>query len=361
MSGLKIIHVIQGIVVHGAEKMLVDMAIYQKKAGNDVIVVSQYSRQENEYEKMLDDAGIRTVYFGKPLGFNFKHMLELTRFMKKEKPDVVHTHLHAAVYLLPYYMYNRKCAKVHTVHSVATYELGKAHRLLQGFAYRFLGVVPVSISDSVKKSMTAEYGSLKDPPVIYNSIIRSSFCLPKVRHDHFVFINVASHTDVKNQALLLKAFANVVDRRDFLRLRLVGDGPNRKTLERLANELKISEYVEFMGIRHDIPLLLASSDAFVLSSDTEGMSLSLLEAIAAGLPVISTDVGGSRDIIKNGESGFIIPVGDQNAMSEKMELLAVECEMCRKISEHNREYSKKFDFEVMNEKYIKLYHSLLQR
>lgn len=361
MSGLKIIHVIQGIVVHGAEKMLVDMAIYQKNHGNDVTVVSQYARQGNEYEKMLDDAGVRTVYFGKPLGFDLRHMAELTDFMAKEKPDVVHTHLHAAVYLLPYYMKDRKCVKVHTVHSVATYELGKAHRMLQGFAYRFLGVVPVSISESVKKSMIDEYSSLNDMPVIYNSIKRSDFCLPKTRHDNFVFINVASHTDVKNQTMLLKAFANAVSRRDFIRLRLVGDGPNRKELERLANELKISEYVEFLGIRHDIAELLASSDAFVLSSDTEGMSLSLLEAIASGLPVISTDVGGSRDIIKNGESGFIIPVGDQDAMTEKMELLAVECEMCRKISEHNSEYSKQFDFEVMNEKYIKLYHSLLQR
>lgn len=359
MRRLKIIHVIQGIVIHGAEKMLVDMAIGQKRAGHDVTVVSQYARQGNAYDDALEQAGVRVVYFGKPLGLNFPHMAELTRFMKAEHPDVVHTHLHAAIYLVPYYMIDRRCAKVHTVHSIATYEFGFIHRMFQRFAYKFLGEVPVSICESVRRTMMEEYGSLKNPPVIYNSIVRSDFSLPKVPHEHFVFVNVASHTDVKNQAMLLKAFAKAAKGRDGLRLRLVGDGPNRQALEQQAKALGIFDSVEFLGIRNDVPRLLAQSDVFVLSSDTEGMPLSVLEAFAAGLPVLSTDVSGSRDVVKDGVSGFIVPVGDDGAMADKMVRFAESKELTEAISAYNREYSKEFDFEVMAGKYTKLYEKLL--
>ena len=359
MRKLKIIHVIQGIVIHGAEKMLVDMAIGQKKSGHDVTVVSQYARQGNAYEDALEEAGVRVIYFGKPLGFNLPHMAKLTRFMKAEHPDVVHTHLHAAIYLVPYYMIDRRCAKVHTVHSIATFEFGYMHRMFQRFAYKFLGEVPVSICKSVQKTMIDEYGFLKNPPVIYNSIVRSDFNLPKISHDNFVFVNVASHTDVKNQAMLLNAFAKAAKRRNGIRLRLIGDGPNRQALEQQAKALGIFDYVEFLGIRHDVPELLAKSDVFVLSSDTEGMPLSILEAFAAGLPVLSTDVSGSRDVVENGINGFIVPIGDAAEMADKMVCFAENTPLTETISVHNREYSKEFDFDVMEGKYTELYYELL--
>ncbi len=360
MRKLKIIHVIQNIVIHGAEKMLVEMAILQKKMGHDVVVVSQYAKWGNAFDDLLEKEGVRVVYFGKPLGLNFKHMAELTRFMKAEKPDVVHTHLHAAIYLVPYYMSNRKCAKVHTVHSIATYEFGRVHRMFQRFAYKFLGEVPVSICESVQKTMLAEYKSLKDPPVIYNSIVRSDFNLEKIPHDNFVFINVASHTDVKNQAMLINAFARTVKENGNVRLRLVGDGPNRQALEQQAKDSGVYEYIEFLGIRSDVAQLLAGADAFVLSSDTEGMPLSILEAMAAGLPVLSTDVSGSRDVIKNNVNGFITPVGDDRSMSEAMLTVAGDAALTKKISETNRETSKEYDFEVMVNKYMDLYYKLLK-
>lgn len=359
MRKLKIIHVIQSLVIHGAEKMLVDMALYQKKAGHDITVVSQYARWGNMYEEMLERAGIRVVYFGKPVGFNLRHMAELTKFIKKEEPDVVHTHLHAAIYLIPYYICNKKCAKIHTVHSVATYEFGMVHRMMQRFAYAFLGEVPVSICKSVQETMKREYKSLKNPPIIYNSIVRSEFDLPRSEHKNFVLINVASHTDVKNQSLLLNAFAKAVTKNNNIRLRLVGDGPNRRKLENQADDLGIKEFVEFLGIRHDVPHLLSKSDVFILSSDTEGLPLSILEALAAGLPIISTDVSGSKDIITDSESGFIVPVGNCDEMAEKILLLAENKELTSRISQYNKEYSKEFDFDVMNRKYIDLYYERL--
>lgn len=356
MKKLKIIHIIQSIVIHGAEKMLLDMALYQKKAGHDVTVVSQYSRWGNEYEKKLEESGVRVIYFGKPKGFNLKHLAKLTSFFIKEKPDVVHTHLHAAIYLIPYYMINRKCAKIHTVHSVASYEFGKVHRMCQHFAYLFLGEVPVSICKSVQKTVIKEYKSLKKAPVIYNGIICDNFDLPPKKHDGFIFINVASHTEVKNQNMLLNAFEKAVKENHNIRLMLIGDGPNRKKLEYTAQQLGIDKYVKFFGIRHDVPELLAMSDVFVLSSDTEGMPLSIIEAFAAGLPVLSTAVSGSIDVIKDAENGFIVPIGDSNALADKMIYLANNEAMVHNISANNKKYSKEFDFDIMNKKYIDLYY-----
>ncbi len=360
MKKLKIIHIIQSIVIHGAEKMLMDMALYQKKAGHDVTVVSQYSRWGNEYEKKLEESGIRVIYFEKPKGFNLKHLAKLTYFMIKEKPDVVHTHLHAAIYLIPYYMINRKCVKIHTVHSVASYEFGKIHRIFQRFAYRFLGEVPVSICKSVQKTVINEYKSLKNAPIIYNGIICENFDLPKKKHDGFIFINVASHTDVKNQAMLLNAFEKAFKKNHNIHLLLIGDGPKRKELEYQAKLLDIDKNVNFLGIRHDVPDLLALADVFVLSSDTEGMPLSIIEAFAAGLPVLSTAVSGSIDVIKEAKNGFIVPIGDSDALADKMIYLANNETIVHNISNNNKKYSKEFDFDIMNKKYINLYYKYFQ-
>lgn len=360
MQKLKIIHVIPCMLIHGAEKMAMETAIHHKQMGHDVIMVSQYARSGNAYEKNLEESGVRMVYFSKPLGLNFKHMHELTQFMEKEKPDVIHTHLYSAIYLVPYYLKDRKCAKIHTVHSVAEYELGPVHRLIQKFAYKFLGEIPVSISDSVKQSILKEYKGIKSTPLIYNGIDCSRFNIPHIEHEDIVIINVAGLSDVKNQGMLIKAFAQVKKTIKEARLRIVGEGEERVKLEGLIHDLKLEDCVELMGVRDDVEQLLAQADIFVLSSKKEGMPLSILEALAAGLPVISTDVGGARDVVKDGENGYIVPVDNIQAMSDRIKLLALDKAKRIEISQINRKYAENFDLLIMAEKYEELYYKVLE-
>lgn len=121
-------------------------------------------------------------------------------------------------------------------------------------------------------------------------------------------IHVARHHPVKDQAMLLRGFASAA--LPDVELLMVGDGPLRSDLEALARELGIADRVRFLGIRRDVAELLRAADAFALTSVSEAASLTLLEAMATGLPVIVTDVGGNPEIVRDGIDGLLVPRGD---------------------------------------------------
>lgn len=129
-------------------------------------------------------------------------------------------------------------------------------------------------------------------------------------------VNVARCHPVKDQATLLRAFRVVAEAVADADLLLVGDGALRKQLEILAGSLGIAERVRFLGIRHDVPDILRSADIFALTSLSEAASLTLLEAMAAQLPVVVTAVGGNPEIVRHGSEGLLAPRGDAPAIAD---------------------------------------------
>ena len=117
---------------------------------------------------------------------------------------------------------------------------------------------------------------------------------------------------------LLEAFAGVLRQVPYARLAIAGDGPARGQLEARAHELTLGGAVEFLGYREDVSPVLGSLDLFVLPSLTEGIPLALLEAMAAGLPVIATAVGGVPEVVEDGTSGMLVPPGDAAALERAM-------------------------------------------
>jgi len=123
-------------------------------------------------------------------------------------------------------------------------------------------------------------------------------------------VHVARHHPVKDQATLIRGFALAAPKLPDVDLLLVGDGPLRGELESLVDSLGIRDRVSFLGIRQDIPTVLAAADVFALTSVSEAASLTLLEAMATGLPVVVTDVGGNPDIVREGVDGLRFPRAD---------------------------------------------------
>lgn len=124
---------------------------------------------------------------------------------------------------------------------------------------------------------------------------------------------VARFHPVKDHAMLLRAFARVAEVRSDVDLLLAGDGPLRGELEKFTESLGISGRVRFLGVRSDVPALLQASDLFTLTSVSEAASLTLLEAMASGLAVVVTDVGGNPEIVREGVEGLLVPRGDAEA------------------------------------------------
>jgi glycosyltransferase involved in cell wall biosynthesis len=132
---------------------------------------------------------------------------------------------------------------------------------------------------------------------------------------------VANLREVKNHAGLFRALSELKRTRSDFTAVLAGTGPLRKPLEELSRELGISENVRFLGQAQDIPSFLSAVDAGVLNSRHEGFPNALLEYMAAGLPVVSTAVGGCREIVLDGVTGFLIPPQDESALAERLRAL----------------------------------------
>ncbi len=175
-----------------------------------------------------------------------------------------------------------------------------------------------------------------------------------------VAISVARLSAEKDFPTLLHAMAQAVREVPDLHLKLVGDGPEREKLERLTRELGISSCVEFLGERRDVPDQLVQAGFFVSSSLTEGISLTLLEAMAVGLPVVATAVGGNSEIVVDGVTGSLVPAGDSDALATAM------VETCRTnnrwpaLGKAGRErVAEHFDVRRMVSDYEALYRDLL--
>ena len=149
--------------------------------------------------------------------------------------------------------------------------------------------------------------------VIWNGIDLERFAFrgPQPTGPAVVVARLTAEKDVQN---LLRAVRQVVDVLPQFRLEIAGDGPCRAELERLAAELGIGDRVRFLGEVRDVPALLARARLFVLPSQTEGISLTILEAMASGLPVVTTKVGGNPEIVESG-TGVLVPPRDPAALA----------------------------------------------
>jgi glycosyltransferase involved in cell wall biosynthesis len=131
-------------------------------------------------------------------------------------------------------------------------------------------------------------------------------------------ITVARLDPVKDQRTMLAAVRGVVDACPDFRLDIVGDGSERKSLEKTSEDLGLAGHVRFLGYRKDVHQLLRRPQVFLSSSVTEGVSLTLLEAMAAGLPVVATDVGGNREVVVDGTTGLLVSPSSPNTMASQI-------------------------------------------
>jgi len=137
-------------------------------------------------------------------------------------------------------------------------------------------------------------------------------------HDGFVWLAVGRFERAKDYPNMLRAFAGVVARRPEARLIIAGQGTLQGEAEQLVAELRIADRVHFLGVRKDISALMNAADAYVMSSAWEGTPMVLLEAGATGLPIVATAVGGNGEVVVDGQTGFLVPPGDSEALMRAM-------------------------------------------
>ena len=165
---------------------------------------------------------------------------------------------------------------------------------------------------------------------------------------------------IKGPECLLMAMIRVWNERPDARLVFVGKGELEGKLKDAAVQAKVSDKILFLGWREDIPQIMAAFDIFVLPSLNEGMGRVLVEAMAAGKPVIASSVGGIPDLVKNGENGFLVEPADPLALAEAVKLLIGSPELRMKMGAAGREMSEKYSVAAMIEKLDKLYEQVIR-
>jgi glycosyltransferase involved in cell wall biosynthesis len=140
--------------------------------------------------------------------------------------------------------------------------------------------------------------------------------------DELMVLQVARLDPLKDHATAIAAMAHLRHRCPRARLVLAGEGPRRGLVEGLVSEHGLQDRVRLLGLRKDVPRLMAAADVFLLSSVSEGIPLTLIEAMAAGLPVVSTDVGGVAEVVSPGDTGLLAPAGDGAALADHVLALA---------------------------------------
>ena len=172
-----------------------------------------------------------------------------------------------------------------------------------------------------------------------------------------ILVHVARHHPVKDQAMLIRGFA--LAKVPGSRLVMVGDGPLRSELESLSLSLGIADRVDFVGIQNNVSDWLAAADAFALTSVSEAASLTLLEAMATGLPVIVTAVGGNPEIVREGIDGLHVPRGDATACGEAIQRLLCDPALGNRLGENGRQRThERYRLDATIASYYSLYRSL---
>jgi glycosyltransferase involved in cell wall biosynthesis len=170
---------------------------------------------------------------------------------------------------------------------------------------------------------------------------------------------IARFHPVKDHQTLLHAFARVAVSVEDVDLLLVGDGPLREDLETLVMSLGLDQRVRFLGVRHDVPDVLAAVDLFALSSVSEAASITVLEAMATGTPVVVTDVGGNPEMVRNGVDGLLTPRGDAPAFAEALLRLLADPDVAASMGAQGAERARTtYRLDRTIDRYYQLYKQL---
>ncbi len=174
--------------------------------------------------------------------------------------------------------------------------------------------------------------------------------------EHQVFAVVATFKKQKGHRYLIEATAAVISQFPDIRLLLIGDGELRDELKAQTQALSLNEHVHFLGLRTDVPKLLGASDYFVLPSLWEGLPVSLIEAMAAGIPVIATQVSGTKDVMIHNQTGLLVPPGEIEALKDAMQQFLTHPEQAKKMGEAARNrVAENFSAEQQADAYLSLY------
>jgi glycosyltransferase involved in cell wall biosynthesis len=293
-----------------------------------------------------------------PLG-----LLELVRVVRRERPHIVHANSAKAAALgrLAAWL-TRVPIRIYTVHGWAFTAYGGASAALYRWVERLLGpltTATICVADSERRAgLEARTCAEATTVVIHNGVEPRPVESRETRSGPCRLVTVGRLQAPKDPLTLVRALAALAHGSH--ETVIVGDGPDRSAVEAEVRRLGLDSAVRLAGVRNDVAALLAAADLFVLSSRSEGLPLSILEAMAAGLPVVASSVGGVPELVLDGETGLLVPPGDSRSLAQAIERLLADPALRGRLGAAGRaRVAEHFDLASTQRAHLDLYRSLL--
>jgi L-malate glycosyltransferase len=315
---MKILHCIAQLGIGGAEKQLYELIVNTHDPSVSHEVMYYNDSLDTEAKRLYDQAGIRTIRVPRNSKHPLRFLRDFSALIKASHPDIVHCWLGGAN------VWGRLAAlRAGHQRIIVAYRGGKVFyvplmRVLECLTGR--KVHHLANSRACAAMTARSFGLLPEKfDVIYNGVdlkrfegdsIRVKLCSQyKIPENAPIVTMVGRLTASKNYPMLLQIAKRTKDHAMGVHFLIAGHGEEEQTLKDLAVQLGVGDIVHFLGLRHDVPVLLKSSNVFCYTTLFEGFPNALLEAMAAGLPIITTDFDGVDELVTDGINGKIVPIG----------------------------------------------------
>lgn len=343
---MKIVHLVDSLERGGQEVFLVNLAAYQVQSGHDVTIICTISAGVLERKAMQLGVSVNTSLI--EVASTFSKLIELNTIIRNIKPEILHTHNRQPLIYAIFSLSFIYCRAINTRHGDNV--RGLTWTISAFFAYKIVNVsADLFVSSSPINRTLLKYKNV----VIHNGILVNMTRSSGKNIGNVIMVGRLSA--VKNYDLAIDIVKECKLKGVNLHLKIVGDGPEKSRLHKLVNKHGLNAEIEFLGDRDDVHELLCESDMFLMTSTSEGHSIALLEAVAAGLPCIVSDVGGNPEIIKDGYNGYVVKLDNINGFVDSLARLISKRSLRNNISENSREWAlKNTSIEQCSENYLAL-------
>ncbi|QDT97300.1 glycosyltransferase [Gimesia aquarii] len=350
---LRICHLSLTLCTGGLERLLVDFARYHNPEQFELEFIALGETGQPAEE--IQNWGCPVIEYPLTAPGKLARINQLAYFLKVRNFDLLHTHNAYPHFYGSLAAYRAKIpAIIHTRHG-RRFGNTLNERIQFAVASRIADrVVPVS-DDTGKRCK--RIGWLPDSKItrIWNGIDVDRFVFTGPTDD-LTAVTVSRLSPEKDLLTMLEAVRIVVNSIPTFQLHIVGDGPERTVLEQKTAALQLESNVQFLGERNDVPSLLSQSGFYVSSSLTEGISLTLLEAMSVGLPIVATSVGGNPEIVQQPETGILVPSADATKLAEAVLQMCRQKECWQQMGQAARDrVEQHFNIQSMIKEYENLY------
>ncbi|MFQ5813182.1 MAG: glycosyltransferase family 4 protein [Anaerolineae bacterium] len=374
----KVLHLRSGSGLYGPEGRMLQLVKPMRQEGFDIEMLVLYRRKGAVplIHPLIDKArnhGLKAEQLEDKAKLSPKDIFYIAQRLKRERFSLIHTHGYKANVLggIAAKLAGVKSVATVHLHTETTYRL-RLYKIIDLLALRFFPKV-IAVSESLRQYLIANGLPPKKVVTVHNAVDLGAFT-PGVSlnndkalknrlgiggDQHTVSI-IGRLTSQKGHHYFLESANRILEVLPETRFLVVGDGPLREDLEGLSLSLGIAQAVRFLGYRQDIATLMSMSDVIAMPSLKEGLPYVLLEALALARPVVGTKVGGIPEVIKHGETGFLVPPKDSKGLAEAIIQVLRNPEEAASLGERGRELvSREFNVETMVQKVAAVYAEVL--